>query len=92
MFKPGNKYGKGRPKSSKNNLPIIRDRLFRILLQRIVKDKDLDSVSTETLIKFAASVLPKDLSLSVLKDPQITYISNVPRPEIENKQGDNIVK
>lgn len=92
MFKPGNQYGKGRPRGSKNTLPAIRDRLFRILLHRIVKDKDLDSVTTETLIKFASACLPKDMTLAVNKPPEINYFSNVPRPEIENKQGDSIAK
>lgn len=97
MFKPGNKYGKGRPPKSRNNLPTIRDRLFRILLKRIVKDKDLASVSTSELIRFCSAVIPKDMSLNVSRDPQINYISMVPRPEfprpeIENKQGDNVEK
>ncbi len=93
MFQPGNKFGKGRPPGSKNTLWKIKDRLFRILLRRIVKDKDLDSVSTETLIKFASACLPKDFSLAVNRPPEINYISNVPRPEIiENKQENNVDK
>jgi hypothetical protein len=81
MFEKGNKYGTGRPKGARNTLPIIRDKLFRILLRRITSEKDLESVDTTTLIKFAAACLPKDMSLSVNRDPNITYISNVPRPE-----------
>jgi hypothetical protein len=84
-FKPGYAGGPGRPKGSKNTLPIIRDKLFRILLRRITSERDLESVDTTTLIKFAAACLPKDMSLSVNRDPQITYISNVPRPEVNNE-------
>ena len=84
-FKPGQQAGPGRPKGSKNTLPIIRDKLFRILLRRITSNKDLESVDTATLIKFASACLPKDMSLAISKDPTITYISNVPRPEMNNE-------
>ena len=84
-FAPGNKLSQGRPKSSKNTLPIIRDKLFRILLRRITSNKDLESVDTATLIKFASACLPKDMSLAISKDPTITYISNVPRPDPINE-------
>jgi len=84
-FAPGNKLSQGRPKGAKNTLPIIRDKLFRILLRRITSEKDLESVDTTTLIKFAAACLPKDMSLNVSRDPVITYISNVPRPEVINE-------
>ena len=99
MFQKGNKLGSGRPKGAKNTLPIIRDKLFRILLRRITSDKDLEGVDTATLIKFASACLPKDMSLAITKDPVITYISNVPRPELNNEyvpiklpdsNGDNI--
>lgn len=85
MFEKGNKLGQGRPKGAKNTLPLIRDKLFGILLKRIQKDSKLESVDTSTLIKFVASSLPKDMSLSVTREPEITYISNVPRPELEAK-------
>jgi len=85
-FKPGYEGGPGRPKGAKNTLPIIRDKLFRILLRRITSDKDLEGVDTATLVKFASACLPKDMSLSVNRDPTITYISNVPRPDAQNNE------
>ena len=84
-FKPGQVGGPGRPKGAKNTLPIIRDKLFRILLRRITSEKDLESVDTATLIKFASACLPKDMSLSVTRDPVINYISHVPRPAVTNE-------
>jgi len=84
MFTPGHKLATGRPKGAKNTLPIIRDKLFRILLRRITSDKDLEGVDTATLIKFASACLPKDMSLAISKDPNIIYVSNVPRPELIN--------
>ena len=97
-FCAGNTLGRsgGRPKGAKNTLPIIRDKLFRILLRRITSEKDLESVDTATLIKFASACLPKDMSLAITKDPVITYISNVPRPELQNndlqqKYADDVV-
>jgi len=86
-FMKGNTYGRGRPKGSKNTAPVIRDRLCRILLRRIVRDKDLESVSTSELIRFLSSVLPRDVSLT-REDRNIVYVSNVPRPEIDNRQED----
>jgi hypothetical protein len=95
MFEKGNKLSQGRPKGAKNTLPLIRDKLFAILLQRIKNDKKLESVDTATLVKFVASSLPKDMSLAISKDPTITYISNVPRPDVQNSElkqkSDNII-
>jgi hypothetical protein len=90
-FQPGNtktaEWGKlgGRPKGAKNTLPIIRDKLFRILLRRITREKDLETVDTATLIKFASACLPKDMTLAVQRPAEINYISNVPRPEVDNE-------
>ena len=95
MFEKGNKLGSGRPKGAKNTLPIIRDKLFRILLRRITSDKDLEGVDTATLIKFASACLPKDMSLSVNRDPSFTYISQTPRPDVQNSElqqkGENVI-
>ena len=84
-FKVGHKGGPGRPKGAVNTLPIIRDQLFNILLKRIKVDKKLEKVDTATLIKFCQAALPKDLSLSVNRPAEINYISNVPRPEVDNE-------
>jgi hypothetical protein len=61
-------------------------------LRRIVKDKDLEDVSTEALIKFVGSCLPKDMSLSVTRPTQVTYISNIPRAELEDKVRETITR
>ena len=46
-------------------------------------ETDLNTVSTTDLLKFLASIMPKDFGLAI-QAPQITYISNVPREtEIE---------
>ena len=86
MFEKGNKLSQGRPKGAKNTLPLIRDKLFSILLNRIKKDHKLETVDTATLIKFCQNCLPKDMSLAISKDPTITYISNVPRPDMQNSE------
>lgn len=87
-FQKGHNLSQGRPKGAKNTLPKIRDKLFSILLTRIKDDKKLEGVDTATLIKFASACLPKDMSLSVNRDPNITYISNVPRPEVVNQNNE----
>ena len=75
----------GRPKGAISTLPLLRDKLFALALRRMKKDPDLQDVGNEALIKFISSNLPKDMSLNISKDPTITYISNVPRPDPINE-------
>ena len=70
--------GKGRPFKSKNILPDIRDKVLNVLKHRLNADKELSSVSTEELLQFARSIMPKDVTITA--NPSVTYISNVPRP------------
>jgi len=88
LFQPGNTIGKkgGRPKGAKNILPRIRDRVFHEVYKRSLKE-----VSTETLLKFVAASLPKDMTLALSKPPEINYISNVPRPELEHITTTDVV-
>lgn len=74
----------GRPKGATSTLPLLRDKLFALALRRMKKDPELQDVDNTTLIKFISSNLPKDMSLNVTRPPDITYISNVPRPELQN--------
>lgn len=77
FFKPGNKFGKGRPFKSKNQIEPIRRRILSIVRKRIMHEKELESVTTTELLKFLSSIMPKDfISVQV---PQINYISTVPR-------------
>lgn len=69
----------GRPKGSKNLLPIIRERVLQALERRISADKTLKDVSSADLIRFVSGIMPKDLSLRVSATP-IQYISATPRP------------
>jgi hypothetical protein len=78
FFKKGNKYSQGRPLGAKNILPKIRSRILRVVARRIMHEKDLESVTTTDLLKFLATIMPKDYELS-LHPPQVNYISNVPR-------------
>lgn len=80
-FAPGNRFGNlgGRPTGAKNILPKIRDRVFNEVYKR-----DLSKVSTEKLLQFVAATLPKDMTLAVSRPPEINYISQVPRPELEH--------
>ena len=89
-FQKGNTTGKlgGRPAGAKNRLPIIRDRVFKILSARLLSSAEVAKISTESLLKFAAGCLPKDLSLAINKPTEIQYISNVPRPAIDMQNND----
>jgi len=77
-FQKGHKLATGRPKGSKNVLPIIREKVLNKLHKRI---NELDGVKVEELLDFAKSVMPKDLSIRIA--PDVQYLSNTPRPEVE---------
>ncbi len=70
----------GRPKKSKNLLPVIRDKVLQTLEYRLNIKKELKHIPTNELLKFAQSIMPKDLSLRIA--PVIHYISNTPRPQV----------
>lgn len=84
-FKPGNKFGQGRPRKSKSQIETIRRRILRVVHRRIFKEKDLESVSTTDLLKFLAQIMPKDFGLSV-HPPQVNYISNIPREALSHEE------
>lgn len=88
FFKPGNKYSQGRPPKSKNQIEGIRRRIFFIVKRRIMREKDLSTVSTTDLLKFLASVMPKEGTN--LANANVTYISNIPREE-EKKEIPEVI-
>jgi len=81
FFKKGNQYAKGigKPSTSKKQMEIIRRRILMVVRRRIMHEKDLSTVSTTDLLKFVATIMPKDYALAVR--PEVNYISNVPREE-----------
>jgi hypothetical protein len=78
FFKPGNHYSQGRPPKSKNQMERIRSRILQVVKKRIYHEKDLQSVTTTDLLKFLATIMPRD-AFGIAVNPQINYISNVPR-------------
>ncbi len=78
-FQKGNTLATGRPKKSKNRLPKIRDRILHVLNKRLLDPRELAKLETRDLIRFASSILPKDMNIKVA--PDITYVSQTPRPE-----------
>lgn len=79
-FQKGNKLAIGRPGKTRNQLEPIRRRILQVVKRRIFREKNLDTVSTNDLLKFLASIMPKDY-LNAQQATQINYISNVPREE-----------
>ena len=67
----------GRPAGYRKQLEKIRGRILRILNRRILKDKNLESVSTADLIKFAERLLPKNYNVGVA--PLLPYASPIDR-------------
>ncbi len=84
FFKKGNKYSQGRPPGTKNQINIIRNRILRVVKRRVMHETDLETVSTTDLLKFLATIMPKDLSIAA-SSSQVQYISNIPRQEPEPK-------
>lgn len=76
---------KGRPQKGKALLPLLRDKLFALALKRMKRDPEMQDLSNETLVRFIAANLPRDMSLNVSRDPVINYISHVPRPAVTNE-------
>ena len=83
-FLPGNTAarGHGRPERSRKQLEQIRRRIYRIVKRRIYREKDLETVSTNDLLKFLASTMPKEQVGGGVAGV-INYISNIPRGEVE---------
>lgn len=88
-FKKGNKLGAGRPGRSKSQIETIRRRILFVVKKRIFREKDLDTVTTSELLKFLAQIMPKEMGVLSVQAPQVTYISNIPREEMEEKQEAN---
>lgn len=80
FFKPGNKFGKGRPPGQAKVMETIRGRLLRVLKRRIFHEKDLETVKTADLLKFFVAIMPKDHTLTV-RPQGLNYVSNIPRSE-----------
>ena len=55
---------KGRDKGSKNQLTLVKDRIVSILNNRLSKRAELDAIDTNTLIRFAGTIMPKDHHLT----------------------------
>ncbi len=91
FFKPGNHYSQGRPPKSKNQMERIRSRILRIVAKRVYHEKNLESVTTTDLLKFLATIMPRD-AFGIAVNPQINYISNVPRQVTEAEQPPLLVE
>jgi hypothetical protein len=77
-FVKGNQLAKNRT-SSKNLLPLIRERVLKATNKRITLDNMLSKVSDVDLLKFAQSIMPKDINVDINKT-NVVYITNTPRP------------
>jgi len=78
----------GRKKGSKNKLTQAKDNLIKLLNTRLKNAGNLDDVSTESLIRFASAVMPKDVSMRI--SPDLQYVSQTPRPSLCGKATINI--
>lgn len=81
-FQKGNQAarGFGRPSGSKDQIKKIRARILRVVKRRVLKEKDLETVSTTDLLKFLAQIMPKEMQVDT---GHVTYISNIPREEVK---------
>ena len=67
----------GRPKGSKNRLTVAKDTLVDLLNYHLDDPIRASQISIEALMRFAANVMPKDVSLT--HKPDFTYHSSIPR-------------
>ena len=51
----------GRKKGSKNKLTLVKDRLVKILNEKLADPKVLDQIDINTLIRFTGTILPKEV-------------------------------
>lgn len=76
----------GRPKSSKNILPLIRQLILTEINSRWKVKKHIKGLSDELLAKLYMAMLPKDINVTPKQD--VMYISQTPRPELGGPVGE----
>ena len=80
----------GRPKGSKNKLTLVKDKLVQIALSRFNDPEVWKEIPPGDLMRFIASITPKDMSIKV--SPDITYVSHTPRPQEEAEAVKQIIQ
>ncbi len=71
----------GKKPGTKNSLTLVKDRVVSILSGRLDDFRKVAELDTPSLLRFVASVMPKDISMTL--KPDLTYISSVPRNAID---------
>ena len=71
----------GKKPGTKNSLTLVKDRVVSILSSRLDDFRKVAELDTPSLLRFVASVMPKDISMTL--KPDLTYISSVPRNAID---------
>ena len=77
----------GQPKKTTVDKRIVARKVIDALNERIAKDKNLSDVSTDKLLTFLQSVMPKEHKVE--KDTTVNYITQVARPVIEARLADD---
>jgi len=73
------KGSSGRPKGAKNKLTRAKDNLIKLLNKKLKEKNVRDKVDLNTLIRFAATIMPKETSLRIA--PDIEYLSQITEPQ-----------
>ena len=85
-FKPGQSGNpKGRPKGSKNEFTHFKKHLLRALVDR---QFELYKVKYVDLLKAWTVLMPKEVNIDGQIEHGVKYITQCPRPAIEDKKTD----
>ena len=81
-FTVGHQLATGRPKGSKNQLTLAKDRIVKYAAKCVKDSTFMEKIPPADFLRFIASITPKDLKIHI---PNISYHSNVPSIEAQPK-------
>ena len=84
VFVKGNKLGHGRPKKSKNIIPELRQMLLNEAKRRWKVLKQIKQIDDDKLLDAIIKLMPKDTNVTLGVQEGIRYITNTPRPQLED--------
>jgi len=71
----------GRPKGSKNKLTLVKDKIVAIANKKLNDPNVIKELSGRDLVRFIASIAPKDIGIDVT--PTIQFITRAARPKMD---------
>ena len=90
-FEKGNKKGVGRPKGSKNQFTLLKQRLYDVLIHRFGEFHDEKRLTTSELFRGMVALLPKEMKIDGkdLGQTKIIIISTNKEKETANNNSES---